>query len=242
MKKKILLINPAYKFTIAKKSKTLSLPPYALLILATLVENNYDVEIIDEAFEDINYDVKVDLVGVTCLTYTAPLAYNICNKFKERGVPTVIGGVHPTIFPEEASEYADSVVVGEGDEIWLKVLEDFENTNLQKIYRVEKRPDIYNLPPLRRDLLKAKYAINTIQTTRGCPHNCNYCAVTQLNGGTYRYRDLDKVIEEIKLMKSKHLFITDDNIVGIGQKAENRAMDLFHRLKGLKKQWAAQVY
>ena len=241
MKKKILLINPAYKSSIAEKSRVLSLPPYALLILATMVKDQYDVEIVDEAFEDIDFDAQVDIVGITCLTYTAPIAYNICEKFKERGIPTVIGGVHPTIFPEEASKYADSVVVGEGDEVWSTVLEDFENNNLQKIYYVEKRPDIYNLPPLRRDLLKAKYAINTIQTTRGCPNRCKYCAVTHLNGGTYRYRNLDKVIEEILLMKSKHFFITDDNLVGVGKKAESRAMDFFHRLKGLKKEWAAQA-
>ena len=241
MKKKILLISPAYKVTIARKSRVLCLPPYALLILATLIIDKYDVEIVDEAFEDINYDVQVDLVGISCLTYTAPLAYKICEKFKKRGVPTVIGGVHPTIFPEEASKYADSVVVGEGDEIWLKVLEDFEKNNLQKIYKVKTRPDIAKLPPLRRDLLKAKYAINTIQTTRGCPYKCKYCAVTNLNGGTYRYRDLDIVIEEIRLMKSRNLFITDDNLVGIGHQAENRAMDFFHRLKELKIQWGAQA-
>jgi radical SAM superfamily enzyme YgiQ (UPF0313 family) len=135
MKKKILLISPAYKVTIAKKSRVLCLPPYALLILATSIIDKYDVEIVDEAFEDINFDAQADLVGITCLTYTAPLAYKICEKFKKRGIPTVIGGVHPTIFPEEASKYADSVVVGEGDEIWLKVLEDYEKNNLQKIYR-----------------------------------------------------------------------------------------------------------
>ena len=135
MKKKILLINPAYKTSISKKSRTLSLPPYALLILATLVTDRYEVEIVDEAFEDIDFNTKADLVGVTCLTYTAPLAYNICKKFKEKGIPTVIGGVHPTIFPEEASRHADAVEAGEGDEIWHTVLEDFENNNFQPIIR-----------------------------------------------------------------------------------------------------------
>ena len=239
--KKILLINPAYGVNIAKKSRVLGLPPYALLILASLTpKDRFTVEIIDEGFESIDFDADVDLVAITCLTYTAPRAYWVGDEFRKRKIPVVIGGIHPTVLPEEAALHADSVVIGEGEDLWIQLLQDFDQGKLQSVYRMVDFPDISRLPPLDRSYLKAKYVIKTIQTTRGCPYNCNYCAVTHLNGGKYRFRDLDLVVQEIKEMKAKKFFITDDNIIGRGEKATRRAMDLFERLESEKLQWAAQ--
>ena len=239
--KKILFINPGYGANITKKSRVLGLPPYALLILASITpRDRFAVEILDEGYESIDFETDADLVAITCLTYTAPRAYWIGDQFKKRGVPVVMGGIHPTVLPEEAGHHADSVVIGEAEDLWIHLLNDVEKGSLQPVYRMEEFPDISRLQPLDRSLLKARYAINTIQTTRGCPYNCNYCAVTQLNGGRYRYRDLDVVVEEIRQMKGRKFFITDDNIIGKGQVAERRALDLFERLQSEKVEWAAQ--
>ena len=239
--KKILFINPGYGANITKKSRVLGLPPYALLILASITpKDRFTVEILDEGYESIDFDSDADLVAITCLTYTAPRAYWIGDQFKKRGVSVVMGGIHPTILPDEAGQHADSIVIGEGDDIWIRLLNDFEKCSLKPVYQMESFPDISRLQPLDRSLLKARYAINTIQTTRGCPYNCNYCAVTRLNGGRYRFRDLDLVAKEIRQMKGRKFFITDDNIIGKGKIAERRALELFERLQSEKVEWAAQ--
>ncbi len=239
--KRIFLINPAYSANIAKKSRVLGLPPYALLILASITpEDRFHIEIIDEAFETIDFDADVDLVAITCLTYTAPRAYLIGDRFMEKRVPVVMGGIHVTVLPDEAAAHATSVVIGEAEESWPRLLNDFESGKLQSVYKMGRFPDISRLPAMKRQYLKAKYVINTIQTTRGCPHNCNYCAVTHLNGGSYRYRDLDLVLKEIQDMNTKKFFITDDNIIGMGKHAENRALELFDRMQTERVEWAAQ--
>ncbi len=195
----------------------------------------------DEAFDDIDYDVPVDLVGITCMTPLAPRAYQVAAEFRKRGVPVVMGGIHPSMVPEEAAQYADAVVVGEGEELWPRLLADFAAGRLQKFYRVEKRPDITHLAAPRRDLLTNKYFVQTVQTSRGCPHNCKFCSVTLFNGGQYRMRDIDDVIAEIKSIPDKRLFIIDDNIIGSGKTSIARAFTLFDRLRECKKEWGGQT-
>jgi radical SAM superfamily enzyme YgiQ (UPF0313 family) len=123
--KKILFINPVNKINVMKKSKALALPPYSFLVLASLTPDDVEVQIMDEAYEDINFDAKADLVGITCLTYTANRAYEISTEFRKRGIKTILGGVHPSMMPDEASRYADTVVIGEADDIWPEIVRDF---------------------------------------------------------------------------------------------------------------------
>jgi radical SAM superfamily enzyme YgiQ (UPF0313 family) len=143
--------------------------------------------------------------------------------------------------PEEALRYADAVVAGEGEFTWPRVLADFEKGSLQKLYRADEQPDIENLLPARRELLRGSYFVETVQTSRGCPTNCNFCSVTAFNGPRYRTRSIDRVMDEIDAMKSKRIFIVDDNIVGAGGKAIQRARDLFSRLQGRGKEWGGQT-
>ena len=239
--KKILLIAPAYRTKLLENVRVLALPPLNLTILAAHTPEEYDVKIVDESVESIDFNAKADLVGITCMTPLAPRAYEICEKFRERGVPVVIGGIHASLMNEEASEYADAVVIGEAETIWKNVLEDFEKGNLQKVYRVSERPDIEHLPAPRRDLLTKKYFVQTVQTSRGCPFNCSFCSVTLFNGGKYRLRNIDKVIDEINGIKDKRIFIIDDNVVGSGQQSIERAFKLFDRLKDTGKEWGGQT-
>jgi radical SAM superfamily enzyme YgiQ (UPF0313 family) len=239
--KKILLISPAFRNKLLENVRVLALPPLNLMLIAAQTPATYEVAILDEAFDDIDFDAKVDLVGITCMTPLAPRAYQVAAEFKKRGVPVVLGGIHPSMMPAEAARYADSVVVGEGEELWPRLLADFSAGKLQKLYRVEKRPDITHLPAPRRELLTNKYFVQTVQTSRGCPHNCKFCSVTLFNGGQYRMREIDDVIAEIKAIPDKRLFIIDDNIIGSGKTSIDRAFALFARLRECKKEWGGQT-
>ncbi len=239
--KKILLISPAYRTKLLENVRVLALPPLNLTTIAAHTPDNYEVRILDEAYDDIDYDTDADLVGITCMTPLAPRAYEISREFRKRGVPVVIGGIHPSMMPEEAAGYADAVVVGESEELWPQLLKDFSGNRLQQFYRVDKRPDITHLPAPRRDLLTNKYFVQTVQTSRGCPHNCKFCSVTLFNGGQYRMRDIDKVIDEINAIPDKRLFIIDDNIIGSGHSCINRAFSFFERLQDCGKEWGGQT-
>jgi radical SAM superfamily enzyme YgiQ (UPF0313 family) len=239
--KKILLINPAYKDSLHSNIKVLALPPLNLAIIARYTPEHYDVQIVDEAMEDLDFDAEVDLVGITCMTPLAPRAYEIAARFRARGVPVVMGGIHVSYMTDEAMRYADAIVVGEGENIWPMLLADFEHGQMQKIYRMTEPPDIANLLAPRRDLLKGKYFVETVQTGRGCPINCNFCSVTAFNGSSYRVRNIDSVIEEINSIKSKRIFIVDDNIVGQGPRYIRRAKEFFDRLAECKKEWGGQT-
>jgi len=241
MKKKILFINPAFKGSMHSNIKVLAIPPLNLAMVAAYTPDRYDVEIVDEAVEDLDMNARPDLVGITCMTPLAPRAYELAEHFKKLGVPVVMGGIHASYMPEEALRYVDTVVIGEAEGLWPQVLEDFDKGEMQKIYRICEQPDINDLKQPRRDLLRGKYFVETVQTGRGCPINCNFCSVTAFNGPRYRLRDIDNVIEEIKQIKSKRIFIVDDNIVGSGNKYIRRARELFTRLKETGKEWGAQT-
>jgi len=241
MKKKILFINPAFKGSMHSNIKVLAIPPLNLAMVAAYTPDRYDVEIVDEAVEDLDMNAKPDLVGITCMTPLAPRAYELAEHFKKLGVPVVMGGIHASYMPDEALRYVDTVVIGEAEGLWPQVLEDFDKGQMQKIYRICEQPDINDLKQPRRDLLRGKYFVETVQTGRGCPINCNFCSVTAFNGPRYRLRDIDNVIEEIKQIKSKRIFIVDDNIVGSGNKYIRRARELFTRLKETGKEWGAQT-
>lgn len=241
MKKKILLVNPAFKGSMHSNIKVLAIPPLNLAMIARYTPERFDVQLVDEAVEDLDFDSPADLVGITCMTPLAPRAYEIAGEFKKRGVPVVMGGIHASYMQDEALRYVDAVVSGEAETTWPQLLEDFENGRMQKVYAVSEQPDIENLQPPRRDLLHGKYFVDTVQTGRGCPINCNFCSVTAFNGPRYRLRSIDSVIEEIKQIKSKRIFIVDDNIVGAGNKYIRRTRELFTRLKECNKEWGAQT-
>ena len=239
--KKILLINPAYKTSLHTNIKTLALPPLNLALLVAYTPDRYEIEIVDESVEDLDFDTAADLVGITCMTPLAPRAYEISQRFRDRGIPVVMGGVHVSAMSDEAQRYSDAVVVGEGEVIWPQVLEDFEAGQLKKIYRVCGRPDIEHQLAPRRDHFKGDYFVETVQTSRGCPFNCSFCSVTAFNGAKIRMRNTDDVVREIAELEGKRIFIVDDNIIGAGPRCIRRSFELFDRLKGCGKEWAGQT-
>jgi len=179
-------------------------------------------------------------VGITALTVTAPRAYEIADNFRARGVKVILGGIHPSILPEEASQHAAAVVIGEAEGIWPNLIEDFKATKLQRVYRQRERPSLLNLPIPRRDLFAegAYFFRNTISTTRGCPYSCSFCSVSSFFGHTYRCRPVEETLKEIETLNERKLVgFVDDNIIGNPKFAK----ELFRALIPYKIKWVAQA-
>lgn len=210
-----------------------------MLIVAGLTPPEHEVELVDEAISRVNPDVvEADLVGITANTCAAPRAYEVADAFRSRGIPVVMGGIHPTVLPEEAIQHCDSVVIGEAEGLWHKVLEDARQGTLKKFYRNDSFPRLEGCPWPRRQLLrKDSYIItNTVQTTRGCPFDCSFCSVTQFFGATYRTRPVEDVVQEVSELPGKIVIFVDDNIMGNPRYAKG----LFESLVGLRKKWLSQ--
>jgi radical SAM superfamily enzyme YgiQ (UPF0313 family) len=242
MKRKLLLINPVNRrrvgLTINPSSR---FPPLGLGIVAALTPSNWSVKIIDENFEPFAFE-EADFVGLTAFTAAAPRAYEIASEYRKRGVPTVLGGIHGSMLPEEAVRYVDSVVVGEAEPVWQKVIGDFMRGNLRQVYRAPF-VELDNTPEARHDLFHPGYLFGSIQTARGCPMDCEFCSVTALNGHRYRQRPVDSVLDELEKIPNKMVFFTDDNIIGYGKAAAERALRFFKGIidRGIDKEWLCQA-
>jgi radical SAM superfamily enzyme YgiQ (UPF0313 family) len=209
-------------------------------MVAALTPPDVEVSLTDENVTAIDFQKETDLVGITALTITAKRAYEIADIFRAIGVKVILGGSHPSALPEEASQHADAIVIGEAEGIWANVIEDFKANKLQRIYSQHKQPSLINLPIPRRDLFAdgAYYFRNTISTTRGCPYACCFCSVTSFFGHTYRCRPVEEILKEIETLNHKKLiWFADDNIVGNPKFAK----ELFRALVSYKLKWAAQA-
>jgi radical SAM superfamily enzyme YgiQ (UPF0313 family) len=218
--------------------------PLGLLTLASLTPPEWKITVVDENLMTPDYKTmsRPDLVGITAFTSQAERAYSIAADYRRRGVPVVMGGIHATMCLEEASQMVDAVVAGEAESVWMQVLEDVKRNILNKVYRAT-RPPMDCIPPARHDLLPRGYHMGSIQITRGCPLNCSFCSVTAFNGGRYRRRPIEKVLEEFKLIREKYVFIVDDNLIGIRNEDISFCKNLFRAMINAKisKKWIAQV-
>jgi len=243
MKKKLILINPALErksgFIL---STMLFYPPLSLAYIAALTPSTWDVEIIDENIKEFEFK-DADFVGITSFTTTINRAYELAGIYRSRGVKVAIGGIHPSLLPGEAEAYADCVIVGEAENIWKTVIDDFENDTLKKRYKGEV-VDLQNCHVLpRRDLLSPKYFWGTIQTSRGCPFSCDFCSVTQYLGRQYRKKKIDDVLDELETIDNEFIAFSDDNLIGHGEESEQEAIALFKGMiqRKIKKKWWMQT-
>ena len=239
---RLLLINPSNIHKGLGNIRSTAWPPLNLPYLAALTPSHYKIEVIDENIEPFKLK-KADIVGITAYTSSVSRGYDIAQMYRKQGIPTVMGGIHVSMMPEEALNYCDAVVIGEAEDIWPKVLEDFETQNLKRQYR-GSWIDLAHLPVPRRDILHNDYYIwGSIQTSRGCPMDCAFCSVTAFNGRRFRRRRLEDVIAELELIPQKKVMITDDNIIGYSKEDRDWARIFFSRIieKGIKKTFFAQA-
>lgn len=228
LKKKVLLIFPREKGVKFSNDTLYPFPMLGLTLLASLFPKTYEVEIVNEAIEEIDFDAEVDLVGITGLTCVIKRAYEVADRFRERGVKVILGGVHPSLLPDEAKEHADSVFIGEAEGMLDKVLKDFEAGELKPFYKNREWSELKGVPFPRRDLLGNRYStlFKAIETTRGCPNRCEFCSVPAINGNRYRMRPLEEIDQELSTIikkKGEYLFLTDDNVTA----KKDHALGLF---------------
>ncbi len=237
---KIKLINPGHLNAEGEPvnvHKEMS-PGLTLPYLAALFPRDNEIVIIEEGLEAVVYDEPVDLVGITVMTARAPRAYFIADQFRERGVPVIMGGFHVSALPEEALAHCDAVVQGEAEGLIDRMLSDLAAGKLSGIYRRQEPADMKNLPVPRYDLLNMSNYVGhlyPVQATRGCPHQCDFCAVSAFYGRKHRKRPVADVIEDIK-QAGPLMLIIDDNLTA----DREYALELFAAMKPLKKWWGAQ--
>jgi len=238
--KKVLLIFPREKGIKFSNDTLYPFPILGLTLLASLFPKTYEVKIINEAIEKVDFNADVDLVGITGLTCVIKRAYAIADRFRERGVKVILGGVHPSLLPQEAKEHADSVFIGEAEGMLERVLQDFEAGGLQPFYKNREWSDLNGMPLPRRDLLSKHYRpfFKAIETTRGCPNRCEFCSVPIINGKRYRIRPLEEIDRELSAIikkKGEYLFLADDNVTA----KEDYARGLFEIFKHHGVKWMA---
>jgi radical SAM superfamily enzyme YgiQ (UPF0313 family) len=213
----------------------------ALQLLAAITPAEHEVSIVQEHLGDrVRFDdADVDLVGITAMTIQARRAYEIADGFRSAGKTVVLGGIHPSVMPDEALQHADAVVVGEAEPVWPQVLADVANHRLRGIYRGQEFADLNRLPEYRRDLFpkRSTFSLGSVQAARGCPYDCSFCSATLFAGRKYRFRPVENVIAEIKGMKTRLIFFLDDNIFS----SEPYCRELFSELKKLNVIWVGQA-
>jgi radical SAM superfamily enzyme YgiQ (UPF0313 family) len=238
----LLLVNPSNLHKGLGNIRSTAWPPLNLPYLAALTPDHYKIEVIDENIEPFKFQ-KADIVGITAYTSSVSRGYDIAQMYRKEGIPTVMGGIHVSMMPEEALNYCDAVVIGEAEDVWPKVLEDFEAGNLKRRYQ-GAWIDLAHLPIPRRDILRNDYYVwGSIQTSRGCPMNCAFCSVSAFNGRRFRRRRLEDVIAELEQIPQKKIMLTDDNIIGYSKEDRDWARIFFSRIieKGIKKTFFAQA-
>jgi len=234
---RLLIIAPAWSQGWWGRGKVLA-PPLVLPLLAGMTPPDVDVRLVDENVEAVDTNADVDWVAITCMTASAPRAYAIANAFRQRGVPVVMGGIHPTVLPDEAAAHADAVVIGEAEPVWREVLADLAAGRLRPRYQHDDYADLSGLPRPRRELLRGDRYLttNVVQTGRGCPNACAFCTVSTVSGRRYRFRPVGEVVEEVSSLGGWVGFV-DDNIAG----HPHRAKELFEALIPLRTRWIGQA-
>jgi len=250
---KIKLIQPSRYLENGKilRLKQRRVPSLTLPHLAALVPEDFDVVIENEFLDGINFDEPVDLIGITSATIYTHRAYEIADEFCRRKIPVVMGGIHPSLMPDEAGEHADTVIIGEAEMTWPQFLKDFLKGNQKSRYTSVEFPDLTGLPRPRLDLLDhSRYAFLSgkgvyrfiptpfvpIQTARGCPHQCEYCTVTAYNGKRLRPRPIEEIVNEIRESGARGALFLDDNIFA----NPARSKELFRALIPLRLNWVSQ--
>jgi radical SAM superfamily enzyme YgiQ (UPF0313 family) len=240
---KIKLIAPyETNGTNISSAETFKIQRVNLPLLAALTPPGHAVKLVDEAFSPDELDEDVDLVGITVMTDLALRAYRIADRYRQRGVKVVMGGIHPSVLPYEALQHADGVVLGEAEDAWPRLVSDAATGKIQPFYHSERLADLRNLPRPRQDLYPqprergyVPLPIN-IETSRGCPYDCEFCSIGHVMGHQYRVKPVQDVIAEIESMESRYFFFVDDAL------ALNRshAEQLFVDLAPLRRFWVGQ--
>jgi radical SAM superfamily enzyme YgiQ (UPF0313 family) len=210
-----------------------------LAVAGAIPRDRYDVVLTDENIESIDFNLQADLVGISAMTCYVNRGYEIADAFRERGVPVVMGGVHPSFMPQEALKHCDAVVIGEVELVVDKLLDDLDRGEMRGTYKSDRLHPMENLPMPRYDLIKKNRYVNRtfVQTSRGCHQGCTFCAEPLMNGLKFRYRPVEEVIREVETCGSRWISINDADFFGTPE----RPKEVMRALKGRGIHWQAGV-
>ena len=210
-----------------------------LAVAGAIPRDRYEVVLTDENIESIDYDLETDLVGISAMTCYVNRGYEIADAFRARGVPVVMGGVHPSFMPQEALKHCDAVVIGEVELVLDKLLDDLERGEMRGTYKSDRLHPMENLPMPRYDLIKKNRYVNRtfVQTSRGCHQGCTFCAEPLMNGLKFRYRPVEEVLREVESCGSRMISINDADFFGTAE----RPKEVMRALKGRGIHWQAGV-
>jgi len=240
------------------------IPRLGAVLLGTILKNQgYTVKVFVEDIAPIDWSFveSSDLVGISTITSTAARAYELADLIRRKGIPVILGGAHPTFMPEEALRHADYVVRGEADLTILPLIEslkkgDLSPVNIKGLSFIDPSGRVFHTPPaeLLKDLDSLPFPdmsivhafkpenIYPISTSRGCPFDCKFCSVIQMFGRRYRYRSVEKTIEDIKRaskLSKGTIFFVDDNFAAHKERTKEILRGIIQ--EGIKVQWSAQV-
>jgi radical SAM superfamily enzyme YgiQ (UPF0313 family) len=234
---KITFIQPAVgRKTKSRYSKTWKMEPMTFAMLKALTPDHVETLFFDDRIEKVDLEVDCDLVAISVESYTAKRAYFFADRFRERGVKVILGGWHTTLIPEEALQHADAVLIGDAEHIWSQVIEDLEAGSLEERY--SGQPGFAGVMP-DRSLYDGKsyLPVKLIETGRGCPHSCEFCAITCFYDAHYYHRPLPEIMAELKATQPKNVFLVDDNLT-----ADRKfALELFKEIAKLNITWSGQT-
>ena len=241
--KKILLIQPSPydQNHMPIKKKKLYFVGLAMPLLAAMMPEDWETEIVLEIIEDIPFNTDAELIGISTMGHGVIRSIDIARKFREMGKTVILGGYMASIMAEEALKHCDSVVVGDAELVWKELLKDYESGNLKKIYEKNLVSGFFSTPIPRFDLITKKSIGDflPVQAGRGCPNTCSFCSVACLYKGHYIKKHLEEVIRDIKQVKElgyKKFLLLDDNIF-----SDRIYLDkLLIEIKKLNMQWMSQ--
>ena len=213
-------------------------PPLGLATIASFFDPSDEIDLQDEHTETLFLEDEPDLVVIQVYITSAYRAYEMADHYRRKGAYVVLGGLHVTSLPEEASLHADTIFMGPGEDTWPIFLKDFNNRKPEKVYQSKIR-SLANLPPIRRDLIKRyNYLIpNSIVVSRGCPHHCDFCYKDAFfkGGKSFYTQAVDVALGEIEKLPGKHLYFLDDHLFG----NESFIKELLTGMEGMGRVWQA---
>jgi radical SAM superfamily enzyme YgiQ (UPF0313 family) len=232
---KITLIRPRFAKGYQSPAR---MEPLALAILAALTPKEHTVRAVDERFEAVPFSAPTDLVAISTCTFSAKRAYEIAASYRQKGVPVVLGGFHPTLQPEEAMAHAETVVVGDAEATWPQVVADAVAGRLQRLYTPASPGPAMPATPDRSVFQGKDYLpIRLVQFGRGCPRACEYCSIHAFYGGGIRHRPVEAVVEELRACRARRVFFVDDNLLADRSAFHN----LLEAILPLGLRWSSQI-
>jgi radical SAM superfamily enzyme YgiQ (UPF0313 family) len=236
---KLTLIHPCVgKRTGKPYLRGWQMPPLSPAVIAGLTPPDVQIAFYDDSLEPIPFDDPTDLVAMTVETYTAKRAYQIASDYRRRGVPVVMGGFQATLCPEQVSQYAEAVVIGEAENVWSTVVRDAERKTLQTYYQAPERPSLAGIRPARAIYGGKKYLpLGLVESGRGCHFQCEFCSVQTFHQHTFARRPIQDIVAEVEELRDKPLiFFVDDNVTANLEQAK----ELCRALIPLKIKWVSQ--